>query len=157
MPREKLRVRERLQLRNSSIHGKGVFAREFIPAGSRIVEYAGEKISEEEGDRRYPYDPDVPYHTFLFKLDDDLLVDGGSRGNVSRWINHSCDPNCESVIEDGKIFVEAKRDIPEGTELTYDYHFVVPERHTPAVKKRYPCICGSDACRGTMLVPKRKA
>ena len=156
MPKQKLRVRERLQLRNSKIHGKGVFARVNIPKGERLVEYAGERITEDVGDHRYPYDPEVPYHTFLFTLDDDWLVDGGSRGNVARWINHSCDPNCESVIEDDRIWIESKRAIKKGEELTYDYHFVVPERHTPAVKKRYPCICGSEICRGTMLVPKRK-
>lgn len=155
MPRAKIGVRERLVLRSSRIHGKGVFAKEFIPAGTRVIEYVGDHITETEGDERYPYDPEVPYHTFLFKLDDDLLIDGGVGGNISRWINHSCDPNCETVIEGDRIFVDAIRDIHPGDELTYDYHFIVPERHTARVKKRYPCICGSEKCRGTMITRKR--
>lgn len=156
MPRTKVGVRERLVLRSSRIHGKGVFAREPIPAGTRIIEYEGEHITDAQGDERYPYDPELPYHTFLFKLDDDLLIDGGTGGNISRWINHSCDPNCETVIEDDRIFVDAIRDIRAGEELTYDYHFIVPERHTAKVKKRYPCICGSGSCRGTMITRKRR-
>ena len=156
MPRTNYRVRERLSLRSSKIHGKGVYAREFIPAGTRVVEYWGERITEAEGDERYPYDPEVPYHTFLFKIDDDLLLDAGSHGNIARWINHSCDPNCESIIEDERIFIDAIRDIHPGEELTYDYHFIVPERHTAKVKKRYPCICGADNCKGTMLKAKRR-
>jgi SET domain-containing protein len=155
MARTNYRIRERLALRSSGIHGKGVFAREHIPAGTRIIEYEGERITDAQGDERYPYDPNVPYHTFLFKLDDDVLLDGGTGGNVSKWINHSCDPNCESVIEDERIFVDAIRDIEPGDELTYDYFLIVPERHTAAVKRRYPCICGKANCRGTMLTRKR--
>lgn len=154
MPRTQYLARH-LVRRDSGIHGKGVFTREFIPAGARVIEYVGERISDAEGDARYPYDSRVPYHTFLFKLDDDLLVDGGSQGNISRFINHSCDPNCETVIEGRHIFIDAIRDIPAGAELTFDYHMIVPERHTPAVKRRYPCACGTPLCRGTMLVPKR--
>ena len=155
MPKSRTRALPRLVRRRSGIHGTGVFTREFIRAGSCIIEYAGERITEAEGDERYPYYADVPYHTFLFKLDDDLLVDGGCGGNISRWINHSCDPNCESAIEDERIFIYAARDIHPGEELTYDYHFILAERHTPAVKKRYPCACGAPSCRGTMIGKKR--
>jgi uncharacterized protein len=155
MTRPNYRVRERLVLRRSSIHGNGVYAREFIRAGTRIVEYRGEMITDAEGDQRYPYQPGVPYHTFLFRLDDNLLLDAGSGGNIARWINHSCDPNCETLIDGMRIYVEAIRDISPGEELTYEYHLIVPERHTPAVKKRYPCRCGTEKCRGTMLGRKR--
>ena len=155
MPRISYRAAQRLALRRSGIHGRGVFAKEFIPAGERVIEYTGELISEAVGDERYPYDPALPYHTFLFKVDEDLLVDGGRKGNVSRWINHSCDPNCETVVDGHRIYIDAIRDIEVGDELTYDYHFIVPERHTPAVKRRYPCICGSPECRGTLLTRKR--
>lgn len=148
-------VRQRLTLRRSGIHGRGVFAREFIPAGTRLIEYRGEIVTQEEGDARYPWDPTVPHHTFLFKLEDDLLVDGGSKGNWSRWINHSCDPNCESVIHDGRIFIDSIRDIQPGEEITYDYCFVIEGRHTAAVKRCYPCSCGAASCRGTTLAKKR--
>jgi len=149
------RVRQRLTLRTSGIHGKGVFAREFIPAGTRLIEYVGERITPEESDTRYPYDPEVPYHTFLFQIDDDVVVDAGRGGNMSRFINHSCEPNCDAVIEEKRIFIESVRDIQPGEELTYDYHFILDERHTPAAKKRYPCVCGAPGCRGTMLAKKR--
>jgi SET domain-containing protein len=155
MARQTFHVRRRLALRRSRVHGRGVFAREPIAEGTRIVEYRGELITTAEADRRYPEDPSVPYHTFLFALDDDYVVDAAHGGNIARWINHSCDPNCEAVIEDGRIYLEAIRDITVGEELNYDYNFILPERHTPARKRRYPCICGAPNCRGTMLARKR--
>src|SRR6185436_2308865 len=94
MARKSFRVRQRLAVRRSGIDGRGVFARELIPAGTRLIEYTGERITQEEGDRRYPWDDSIPYHTMLFNVEDDLLVDGGVGGNLSRFINHSCDPNC---------------------------------------------------------------
>lgn len=155
MPKPNFQVRRRLALRRSGIHGRGVFAREFIPAGTRLIEYQGERITVEEADARYPDDPSATYHTFLFQIDDDIVVDAAHGGNLARWINHSCDPNCDAVIEDERIYIESVRDLQEGEELAYDYHFVLDEPHTPARKKRYPCICGAATCRGTMLAKKR--
>jgi SET domain-containing protein len=155
MARNSFRVRQRLALRRSGIHGRGVFARELIPAGTRLIEYTGERITQEEGDRRYPWDDSVPYHTLLFTVEDDVVVDGGVGGNVSRFINHSCDPNCTSVIEDRRIYIESLRDILPGEELTFDYRMITQDRHTPAVKRRFPCRCGAAGCRGTMLMKKR--
>lgn len=143
------------QVRSSKIHGKGVFATRRIPKGTRLIEYRGERISWEEADRRY--DDDIqPHHTFLFAVDDETVIDGGSRGNDARWINHSCDPNCEAVDEDGRIYIEAIRDIEPGEELTYDYSYILDEPHTAKVKARYPCHCGSPRCRGTILGNKRR-
>jgi uncharacterized protein len=141
--------------RKSGLHGWGVFATEPIPAGTRLLEYTGERLTTAEADARYPEDPDVPYHTFLFAVDDDVVVDATPWGSMARWINHCCEPNCETTVEGGRIYVDALRDIAPGEELTYDYHFVLEERHTPARKRRYPCICGAPGCRGTMLAPKR--
>lgn len=155
MTRNSFRVRERLALRRSGIHGKGVFAREFIPAGTRLIEYTGERIDQEEGDRRYPWEDDVPYHTLLFNIEDDLVVDGGVGGNISRFINHSCDPNCASEIEDRRIYIDAIRDIAPGEELTFDYQLITQGRHTAAARRRFPCHCGTASCRGTMLKKKR--
>lgn len=145
------------RVRRSGIHGSGAFATRIIRKGERIIEYRGERISEKEADRRYP-DPEdgIPHHTFLFQVDDDLVVDAAVNGNAARFINHSCDPNCESIIEDDRIFIEAIKTIRPGEELHYDYQFVLEERHTPAVKKLYPCRCGSRKCRGTILIPKRE-
>ena len=143
------------EVRRSKIHGKGVFATRRIPKGTRLIEYKGERISWEEADRRYD-DSIQPHHTFLFAVDDKTVIDGGRYGNDARWINHSCDPNCEAVEEDGRIFIESIRDIEPGEELTYDYSYILDERHTAAVKARYPCYCGSPKCRGTILGNKRR-
>lgn len=145
------------EVRRSPIHGTGGFATRDIRRGERIIEYRGERITHDEADDRYP-DPEdgVPHHTFLFEVDEDTVLDAAVRGNAARWLNHSCDPNCESVIEDGRVWIEAIRPIKRGQELVYDYQFVLEERHTPALKKQYPCRCGSRKCRGTILIPKRE-
>jgi uncharacterized protein len=150
-----LPLRQLVSVRRSPIHGRGVYARVDIPEGARIVEYRGERITTAEAEARYPDDASQPYHTFLFALDDDWMVDASNGGNTARWINHSCDPNCEVVVDDGRLWVEALRDIAAGEELAYDYNFILPVRHTPALKRRYPCVCGAESCRGTMLGRKR--
>ncbi len=142
-------------IRSSPIAGKGAFANRRIRKGERLVEYTGQRISQEEADSRYAEVPGVPHHTFLFTLDDDTVLDATTGGNTSRYINHSCDPNCEAVIEDGRIWIYALKNIAEGTELVYDYRFILEERHSPAAKRRYPCHCGSKNCRGTILARKR--
>jgi len=142
----------RISVRRSGIHGRGVFAATFIPKGTRIVEYKGRRISEAEADRKYD---DTDPHTFLFLLDDAIVIDANYEGNSARWINHGCDPNCEPVEEKGRLFIDAIRDIPPGTELAYDYNLIVEERPTQALKRRYACGCGARKCRGTMLGAKR--
>ncbi len=148
-------LRHALAIRRSTKHGRGVFARVPLAEATRVVEYRGERITFAEAEARYPDDPSVPYHTFLFAVDDGIMVDAAHGGNLARWINHSCDPNCEVVLEDGRLWIEAVRDIVPGEELAYDYNFILPVRHTPAMKKRYPCACGHAECRGTMLGKKR--
>jgi SET domain-containing protein len=155
MPENRFSVTKGLAMRRSKIHGRGVYARVPIPEGTRIVEYTGERITMDEAEARYPEDSSAVYHTFLFALEDGAVIDAAFRGNIARWINHSCDPNCEAVEEDGRIFIESLRDIEPGEELAYDYHFILEVRHSPAMKRRYPCICGAPNCRGTMLAKKR--
>ena len=156
MYRKKRRRRRRFAVRRSSIHGKGVFALRRIRKGERIIEYKGERISHAEADRRYEaeHEADDP-HTFLFTVDDKIVIDAARGGNSSRWINHSCSPNCETEDDDGRIYIEALRDIRPGEELTYDYLLYLDERHTPAAKRENRCFCGSRRCRGTMLKAKR--
>lgn len=144
----------RIQVRQSGVHGKGVFALTDIPAGDRIIEYKGELISWEEALRRHPHDPSNPTHTFYFHVDDTKVIDGGFQGNSSRWINHSCDPNCEAEDDNGRIFIKALRSIRAGEELFFDYQLIIEERYTPKLKKQYACWCGASRCRGTMLAPK---
>ena len=145
----------RIQVRRSGVHGKGVFALQAIAAGATIIEYTGEVISWKEALRRHPHDPKDPNHTFYFHIDDGHVIDAKQGGNASRWINHSCEPNCEADEEDGRVFIKALRDLSPGEELFYDYGLVIDERYTAKLKKEYACRCGSAACRGTMLAPKR--
>jgi len=87
-------------VRRSPVHGRGVFATRTIPKGEDIVEYRGQVITMKQADRRPDSDPDNPYHTFLFELDDGRVIDAAVRGNAARWINHSCEPNCEPYEDD---------------------------------------------------------
>ncbi len=156
MPRKPFLIRGVLSVRRSGIHGRGVYARIPIPAGVRLVEYTGRRMDEEEADFIYPEVPGQPYHTFLFAIDDGVVIDANVGGSIAKWINHSCDPNCDAVIDDGHVYIESIRDIEAGEELSYDYNFILHGvRHSPAAKKRYPCICGAPNCRGTMLAKKR--
>jgi SET domain-containing protein len=143
------------EIRTSPMHGLGAFAIRPIPAGTRLIEYAGERITPAEADARYPDQPNVLHHTELFAIDDDIVIDASVGGNDARYINHSCDPNCDAVVDDDRIWIETIRDVELGEELAYDYAFVLKERHTPAAKRRYPCRCGSPKCRGTILAKKR--
>jgi uncharacterized protein len=143
------------EIRESPIQGKGAFATRRITAGTRLIEYAGARLTPGEADARYPEVPGERHHTFLFAIDDDIVIDAAVDGNDARWINHSCDPNCDAVIENERIWIETLRDIEPGEELAYDYAYELPERHTPAAKRRFPCNCGSPRCRGTLLTRKR--
>ncbi len=150
------RTRLPYALKKSSIQGRGAFATRQIGRGERIVEYKGERISSREADRRYPA-PSLGehHHTFLFELDSGDVVDAAVRGNSARFINHSCRPNCETVIEEDHVFIEAIRPIRRGEELVYDYNYILDEPHSPANKKLYPCACGARNCRRTILGRKR--
>jgi SET domain-containing protein len=143
-------------VRNSKIHGNGVFAKRKIPAGTRVIEYKGERITWKQASKRDAHDPENPFHTFFFSLEDGRVIDGGDRGNESRWINHACEPNCEAREEDGRVFIYALRDIRRGEELNYDYGLVVDDRHTPSLKRSYACLCNAATCRHTMLAPKKR-
>lgn len=143
-------------VRNSRIHGKGVFAARKIPADTCIIEYIGEHVDADTAAERGSYNSDNPYHTFFFSLESGLMIDGGANGNDARWINHACEPNCEAREEDGRVFIYALRDISRGEELNYDYGLIIEERHTPTIKRAYGCRCGAGSCRSTMLAPKRR-
>jgi SET domain-containing protein len=146
-------------VRRSKLHGNGVFAARKIPAGTRILEYGGARISAKEADRRHPTNPDDPFHTFFFSLSSGKVIDGGDEGNDSRWINHSCEPNCESQEGSAgkRVYIVALRDLKRGEELFYDYGLVLDGKITKADKEGYKCLCGAATCRGTMLaLPEKK-
>jgi uncharacterized protein len=144
--------RPKIIVRGSEIHGKGVFAARAIAKGERIIEYKGKLITEEEADERYG--DDETNHTFLFLLDNDMVIDAYRGGNSARWINHSCNPNCEPVEEGNRLYIHAIRNIKPGDELSYAYNLVIEERYTPAIKRLYACRCGTRQCQGTFLAAR---
>ena len=143
----------RIVARRSGIHGRGVFALRPIAEDETVCEYKGEIVDEAEAARRYPENMRGLNHTFVFGIAHDHNIDGGSRGNIARWINHSCAPNCDTFEQNQRMYVRAARDILPGEELTYDYNIEAGERITTALKARWPCWCGAKQCRGTVLVP----
>jgi SET domain-containing protein len=153
-----------LTVRRSSIHGTGCFARRKIPAGSQIIRYRGRLITHDEADNLYG-DGGETGHTFLFTLNQHYIIDGNVRGNEAKWMNFSCDPNCQAVLYESpsgnprrdQVVIEALRDIRRGEELTYDYGITLDCRHTARLRKIWACRCGSPLCTGTMLKPKRAA
>ncbi|HVJ88345.1 MAG TPA: SET domain-containing protein-lysine N-methyltransferase [Labilithrix sp.] len=144
------------RLRRSPVHGTGLFATRAIRKGSNIIEYVGERISHKEADRRHSTKAPDDGHTFLFTLDSKTVIDGGVGGNASRFINHSCEPNCEVFIEDGHLYVEAARTIRAGEELLYDYNIGRDKDDPPNVDEIFACRCGASTCRGSMLEPRKK-
>jgi SET domain-containing protein len=132
-----------LILRSSDIHAVGCYSTSPIVAGTMVVEYTGERISSEEGDNRYN-DREV---TFLFGMEDGVTVIDGH--GMAAFINHSCDPNCETDEIDGRVWIIALRDIAAGEELTYDYNLYGGSEDDPA-----PCFCRATCCRGTMFSPE---
>ncbi len=146
----------RIQTRRSGVHGKGVFALCDLAEGETLIEYVGEIINWKEALRRHPHDPKDPNHTFYFHIDAKHVIDAKHGGNSSRWINHSCKPNCEADEEGGRVFIKALRNIEAGQELFYDYGLIIDAKYTPKLLAEYPCWCGAKKCRGTLLARKEK-
>ena len=142
------------ELRTSEIQGTGAFATRTIRKGTRIIEYLGQRISWRTADKRYDDEKMSRHHTFLFTVDDKTCIDAAVHGNDARFLNHSCDPNCEAINDRKRIFIEARKTIPVGTELVYDYQYERTDDHTAADERFYRCRCGSPKCRGTILAPK---
>lgn len=135
------------EVRNSPIHGSGIFATDFIPQETKIIEYIGEKIDKDESDRRGWEQLERAQKTgeagvYLFTLNDDWDVDGNFDWNVARLINHSCDPNCESWVERNRIWIWSIRDIEAGEELSFNYGFDLENFED------HPCRCGTKKCVG---------
>lgn len=149
-------------VRRSPIHGNGVFAARDLPSGKSLVEYRGQLLSHAVADRRYADNVETG-HTFLFILNDKFVIDANVGGNSARWINHSCDPNCEPVLEEAadgnpkhdRLFIATKRPVRAGEELSYDYGIELADSDTKRIQELWACHCGSPKCTGTMLSPKK--
>jgi uncharacterized protein len=141
------------EIRPSPIQGLGAFAARRIRRGTRIIEYTGERLTPLEADARYDDDRSEHPHVLLFTVDKRTVIDAGVGGNEARYFNHSCEPNCEAVTEQGRVYLEALRTIAAGEELTYDYQLERGGWRTAEWERRYACRCGATTCRGTMLAP----
>jgi hypothetical protein len=146
----------RLSTKTSTRHGMGVFALEPIKAHTAVVQYAGELITAAAAKKRYPAPKGAtkPEHTFVLQFDEKRVVDANVGGNEGRYVNHSCDPNVDPIAVGNEMWLFSVRDIAAGEELGYDYAIELDERHTPAAKARFPCSCGAENCRGTLLRAK---
>ena len=140
-------------IRDAKCHGKGAFAKSFIPKGTRVIEYVGEKITSAEGEERIEECEKLGTKNgdhgafYIFELNKRHDLDGNVGWNVAKFLNHSCQPNCESDTVRGRIWILAKKDIKEGDELTYDYGFGFDSEETLSV----PCKCGAEKCVGYIL------
>jgi uncharacterized protein len=146
-----------IEVRASPLHGLGVFAARRIPRGTRVIEYLGERVSHTEADRRYDHKDTGDNHTLLFIVDSHTVIDAGVDGNEARFVNHSCEPNCESVIENQRVYIDAIRTIEPGEELTYDYQIQREADDPPDIDAIFACRCGVERCRGSMLWPPPRA
>lgn len=141
---------DKFEVRSSEIHGWGGFAACDIEAGEQIIEYAGEKITKKESNKRglarlEESMKDGGAAVFIFELDKRYDLDGDHPDNIAKHINHSCNPNCEAVNIDNHIWICALRDIEAGEELSFDYgydleHFL-----------EHPCLCGAPRCVGYIV------
>jgi uncharacterized protein len=144
-----------IEVRHSRIHGYGVFALRRIRKGTTVIEYLGDRVSHEEADARYELKDPADGHTFLFTVDSKVVIDAGTHGNEARYINHGCEPNCESAIVGKRVFIEAIRTIRPGEELAYDYQIQRDPDDAPDVDAIFACRCGAAGCRGSMLEPRK--
>ena len=143
-------------VRRSSVHGYGAFATRDVKKGETLDEYLGDRITHAQADKRYEDHDENDNHTFLFIVDKKTVIDAGIGGNDARFINHKCDPNCESEIKKGRVFIVATRKIAKGEELGYDYQIGREKDDPENVDEVYACRCGSPKCRGTMLWPAKR-
>src|SRR3954471_17153194 len=141
------------ELRTSPIQGTGAFATRTIKKGTRIIEYLGQRITWRTADKRYDDEKMGRHHTFLFTVDDKTVIDAAVNSNDARFLNHSCDGNCEAITDRKRIFIDARRSIKAGDELLYDYQYERTDEHTEEDERFYACRCGSPKCRGSILAP----
>jgi len=141
---------KRVIVRQSSVHGKGVFAVRPLEAGERVLQYKGEIVSWRNAVRRHQREG-IEGHTFLFGLSDGSVIDGSRGGNSARWLNHSCTPNCETVEDNGRIFIDTLRAIEPGEELFIEYFLVTDGPLDDGVRTQYVCRCASSVCRESLL------
>ncbi|MEX3671621.1 SET domain-containing protein [Paraburkholderia phenoliruptrix] len=143
-------IHRRVAVRRSRVHGRGVFALRALEAGERIFEYKGETIEWTAAIRQHESTGRLG-HTYFFGLSDGRVIDGGHQGNSARWLNHSCNANCEALEIGDRVFIYASTAIAPGDELFLDYQLAVDDTTDDLTRLSYVCRCGVSGCRGTML------
>ncbi len=143
--------RDFVRVGRSRIHGKGVFAKRRIPRGTRVIEYAGARVPVTQ--LFVEMAEGAPPPVYSIRLNETMVIDGARGGNDARFINHSCDPNCEAYVFDDHVYIYAMREIARGEELTFDYKLgaAFGRRRRKGDLDAYACACGSPKCRGTMI------
>jgi SET domain-containing protein len=157
MKKDALRRKPLFEVRHSRIHGYGVFALRRIRKGTTVIEYLGDRVTHTLANERYADKDPKDGHTFLFTVDAKTVIDAGVNGNEARFVNHGCDPNCQTVNTEKRIFIEALRTVQPGEELAYDYQIQRDDDDPADVDVIFACRCGAQSCRGSMLeAPKKK-
>jgi SET domain-containing protein len=156
MKKGALRRKPLFEVRHSRIHGYGVFALRRIRKGTTVIEYLGDRVTHTLANERYADKDPKDGHTFLFTVDAKTVIDAGVNGNEARFVNHGCDPNCQTVNTDKRIFIEALRTIQPGEELAYDYQIQRDDDDPADVDVIFACRCGARSCRGSMLEALKK-
>ena len=131
---------ELVVFKRSVIHGCGGFAKTPIAQGTRVIEYTGVKIDKQESLRRCELN-----NEFIFSLDDERDLDGSVEWNLARFINHSCEPNCETELDEGRVWIVTLRDIESGEELSFNYGYDLEDY------RQHPCTCGAVECVGYIV------
>ena len=141
-----MKKKPRLVRKNSAIHGKGVYAKTAIDRGIVIVEYKGKRRrwSAFKGKDKFDY-------AFLMYTEKGVVIDPRRNGNIAVFINHSCEPNCQAVLIEDRVYIETLRKIKAGEEITYNYGLTLGKRPSRKERLMYPCQCGASKCRETLL------
>tara|TARA_Y200000002_G_scaffold380502_1_gene392129 strand:- start:408 stop:902 length:495 start_codon:yes stop_codon:yes gene_type:complete len=141
------------ELKKSKVHGKGIFATRNIKKNRKIIQYIGEKVLKKEGDKRSAkrikeyLNSSKTGSVYIFELNKKFDIDGSPLYNKARYVNHSCDPNCEVDIKDDEIWIRSIKNLSKGTELTYDYGYEFDKNDY----KDHICKCGSKNCIGYII------
>ena len=150
--KKRTRGSTRFEVRESPVHGRGLYATVDLAAGETLLDYGGEIVDWDLAQARWEAADGDADHTFFFDLGDGRVIDGGRGGNEARFVNHSCEPNCETVDEgEGVIRFVTVQAVPAGAELFIDYRLSIAEDAEPEAAAAYACRCGAPSCRGTML------
>lgn len=143
-------ISDYIEVRESEIHGTGIFAAMDIPKGAKVIEYVGARVTKKQAEKIADAqfekgESGCEGHVYLFELNSRYDINGNVEWNTAKWINHSCDPNCETENDDDEIWIVALRDIKKGEELSYNYGYEFENYD------EHLCRCGTPNCVGYII------